>query len=40
MKKEYVRPEVDYINFYSVETITDLGTGFDTSGNVEDLGWD
>ena len=44
MKKAYVRPEVEYINFYSDEQITNDGimtvsATFDNGGVVEDGNW-
>lgn len=40
MKKEYVTPEVEYINFYSEENIADLSNpGFDNGGVVDDGSW-
>jgi hypothetical protein len=37
MKKVYVSPEVEYINFYSEEEITNVDFEATTSGNDE--GW-
>ena len=43
MKKVYVKPEVEYINFYSEETITAGTSGYLTEGgsyNEGDQPWD
>ena len=37
MKKEYVTPEVEYINFYSEEILSGEQTSLDSDESVE--GW-
>ena len=40
MKKEYVTPEVEYINFYSEEVITaDISVNYSEQGGVDDSYW-
>ena len=40
MKKVYVKPEVEYINFYSEETITEGTSGYLTEGENYGDNWD